>query len=262
MRQFLVRLFAFVIVLLVVFGLYRLLTIQPLSPSDFFAQPGAEDRLLVIFNVGESGAPAAYTLEAFEAARGRGADGLYLPLHLTRDGELVVLGSPLLAATTGARGRVGDATLADLQSLQVVSLRQVLAAFPQMRVVAHVVEPSLPAVAALLQAVDGNGARERLLAVVDDQQLAEALREQAPDLATAYTSGETSAFLTTYGLRLTPFYRAAAPALVLDAEQVSSGLVRAAHSQGVSVVVLEGAPEGDAVEDWFELGVDAVIVNQ
>ena len=35
MRQFLVRLLAFSVVILVIFGLYRLITVQPLKPSDF-----------------------------------------------------------------------------------------------------------------------------------------------------------------------------------------------------------------------------------
>ena len=50
MRQLIVRLLAFLVVILVIFGLYRLITVQPLKPSDFFVE--AKKAPLVIADTG------------------------------------------------------------------------------------------------------------------------------------------------------------------------------------------------------------------
>ena len=86
MRQLIVRLLAFLVVILVIFGLYRLITVQPLKPSDFFAQ--ATKAPLVIADTGRFTQAPPYTLAALDAAQQAGADGFYLPVQLTRDGEL------------------------------------------------------------------------------------------------------------------------------------------------------------------------------
>jgi hypothetical protein len=141
-----------------------------------------------------------------------------------------------------------------------VALEDVLAAFPELRVVVALQEPSLRSEATLLQAIDGAGAQERTLVIVDDQGLVEVLRQQAPVLATATTNPETEAFLATARLGLTPFYRPAAPALVLDAGQLTPRLVAAAHSRGVQVVAIAGP--GSDPQALEGLGVDAIIAAQ
>jgi hypothetical protein len=117
-----------------------------------------------------------------------------LPVALTRDGMLVVTGSA-----------VGELALAELRSVDafdgIVTLQEALAAYPDLRAVVVVRQPSLQALAALLQAIDANDARSRVLAVVDHPLLADTLREQAPDLGTAATTAETNAFLATKRFR-------------------------------------------------------------
>jgi glycerophosphoryl diester phosphodiesterase len=237
MRQFLVRLALLVAAVLVIFGIYRLVTIRPLPPSPFFAsQPG---QVLPIVDTRSSG-EAAYSLPALQAAQKAGADGIYVPVGLARNGELVALGP-------------SDLT-------QAPTLEEILTTFPQMRVVVDLQEPTLRSEAALLQAIDAAGAQERTLVIVDDQELVEVLRQQAPVLTTAYTEAETDAFLATARAGLTPFYRPAAPALILSASQLSQGLVRAAQSRGVQVVAIAG--DGDDPEALSRLGVDAIISTQ
>ena len=180
--------------------------------------------------------------------------GFYLPVQLTRDGELVVLGSADLSQLTERSELVSQLTLAEVQGLdagyrfdpagdgffpwrgkgqRLLSLQDVLAAFPDELIVIKMEEPGFASLAALLQAADATGSRARLLAIVDEQQLANTLRSQAPDMATANTGAEAGAFLTTQRLRMTPFYRPAAPGLILDGDKVSSQLVKSAHSRGM-----------------------------
>jgi glycerophosphoryl diester phosphodiesterase len=280
MRQFLVRLLAFLVVILVIFGLYRLITVQPLKPSDFFAQ--AKKIPLVIADTGRFTQAPPYTLAALDAAQQAGADGFYLPVQLTRDGELVVLGQADLSQLTERNDPVSQLTLAEVQGLdagyrfdpagdgsfpwrgkgqRVLSLQEILSLFPQESIVVKVEEPGFASLAALLQAADATGSRARLLAIVDEQQLANTLRSQAPDLTTANTSAEAAAFLTTQRLRMTPFYRPAAPGLILDGDQVNRRLINSAHSRGIRVLALADGQPSDIVGQWLDAGVDGVIIS-
>lgn len=250
MRQFLLRLVILLLVVLVIFGVYRLLTIRPLANVAFF-----QDRslLLAVDSAAPAGA-APYSLAAFEAARAAGATGLYVPVELSRDGVLLVTSSA-----------VGELTLDELRSVSafedIVTLQEALAAQPELRAVVDVRAPSLQTLAALLQAIDANDARSRVLAVVDHPLLAGTLREQAPDLATAATTAETSAFLTTQRFRLASFYRPAAPAMLLDGGRVDKRLVSSARSRGIHLVALPADHSAEAVQTLVDAGVDGVILT-
>ncbi len=79
------------------------------------------------------------TLPAFALAMEQGADGIELDIHLSRDGELVVIHDELLDRTTNGTGPVGEHTLAELRGLcadngmdgfaeaRIPTLREVLA---------------------------------------------------------------------------------------------------------------------------------------
>ena len=57
------------------------------------------------------------TLEAYKLAMEMGADGVELDVHLSKDGELMVIHDIDLERTTGFHGRVCDYTLAQLKEL-------------------------------------------------------------------------------------------------------------------------------------------------
>lgn len=246
MRQFLLRLLLLLLAVVVIFGVYRLLTIRPLDNVAFF-----QDQPLLLAVDSRS---AGQALADFAATRAAGANALYLPVALTRDGMLVVTGSA-----------VAELTLAELRSVDafssLVTLQEALAAHPDLRAVVVVQQPSLQALAALLQAIDANDARPRVLAVVDHPLLAGTLREQAPDLGTAATTAETNAFLTTKRFRLTPFYRPAAPAMVLEGSEINKRLVDAARSRGIHLLAFAGQSSAGTAQALIDAGVDGVIVT-
>jgi glycerophosphoryl diester phosphodiesterase len=281
MRQSLGRLILLVVVVVLIFGMYRLLTVQPLEQAAFF--DSGRWPYLMVADTGQGMDAPPYTTAAFDAALQAGASGLYLPLWQTADGHLAVLGSPDLSLSTDGSGQVSDLTLAELASLDAgyrfdpagdgsypwrgqgqhpLSLPAVLEAYPEARLVVSLEQPNLTGLAALLQAVDAAGARDRVLAVVDDQQLVDTLRQQAPGLATTYTAQETDGFLAADRLRLVAFYRPAAQALILDGDQIGQRLVRAAHSRGVSVLARGGPAASDTeMQGWIDQGADGVIAG-
>lgn len=74
-------------------------------------------RLVKVAHRGGAGLAPENTLAAFRAGLAQGADALELDVHLSRDGELVVIHDASVARTTNSRGEVGEMTLAELREL-------------------------------------------------------------------------------------------------------------------------------------------------
>ncbi len=68
---------------------------------------------------GSSSTHPENTLEAFIAAKQAGADGIELDVHLTKDGEVVVIHDVTVDRTTNGSGFVEDYTLKQLSKLKV-----------------------------------------------------------------------------------------------------------------------------------------------
>jgi glycerophosphoryl diester phosphodiesterase len=73
--------------------------------------------LIKVAHRGGAGLAPENTLAAFRAGLAYDADALELDVHLSRDGELVVIHDPVLARTTNAAGEVGALTFAELRRL-------------------------------------------------------------------------------------------------------------------------------------------------
>ncbi len=74
-------------------------------------------RILVIGHRGAMGHIAENTFPSFELGLSQGADILELDIHLSRDGEIVVIHDATLDRTTDGQGYVRDHTLAELKRL-------------------------------------------------------------------------------------------------------------------------------------------------
>ena len=72
---------------------------------------------LVIAHRGASGYAPENTLEAFRLAMDMGADGFELDVHMSKDGQLVVIHDDTVDRTTNGTGLVKELTLSQLQDL-------------------------------------------------------------------------------------------------------------------------------------------------
>lgn len=68
---------------------------------------------------GASGYAPENTLEAFRLAKEMGADGIELDVHLSKDGEVVVIHDETLDRTSNGHGKLRDYTLAELKKFSV-----------------------------------------------------------------------------------------------------------------------------------------------
>jgi len=80
------------------------------------------------------------SLTAFRGALALGADLLELDVHLTRDGEVVVIHDPTLDRTTTSRGAIGDQTWAELATVSLTQTQR--ERIPRFREVLDLARPS------------------------------------------------------------------------------------------------------------------------
>jgi len=72
---------------------------------------------LILAHRGASGYAPENTMEAFRLALDMGADGFELDVHMTKDGQLVVIHDETVDRTTDGTGFVRDLTLSELKKL-------------------------------------------------------------------------------------------------------------------------------------------------
>ena len=72
---------------------------------------------LIYGHRGASGHAPENTLPSFRLAMDMGADGFELDVHMSKDGELVIIHDKTVDRTTNGTGAVKDMTLAELKAL-------------------------------------------------------------------------------------------------------------------------------------------------
>ena len=143
------------------------------------------------------------TLPAFALAARQGADGIELDVHLSKDGELVVIHDETLDRTTNGTGAVKDHTLAELQALCAGNGMSGFdgARIPTLREVLELVRPTgmLVNIELKTSLVWYDGIEEKTLALVEalgmqerviyssfNHYSIERVRQLAPQAQTAY----------------------------------------------------------------------------
>jgi len=82
-------------------------------------QHRSPDRPRVFGHRGAMGYAPENTFASFDLAVKQGVDAIELDVHLTADGDVVVIHDPVLDRTTTGTGMVGEKTLAELRALDV-----------------------------------------------------------------------------------------------------------------------------------------------
>src|SRR3954464_14242201 len=169
---------------------YRLAFVR----HPFFASP----RPLVFAHRGGSALAPENTIAAFDNGLALGADGLELDVRLSADRAVVVHHDRLLDRTTPLRGPVAARTAAELSSVDVPTLSEVLARYPTPRIIIEmkVNHPALAAAtidvvcragpaAGLVLVVGRAGAVGRFSRVPLGRRLLRAARALEPSIATS-----------------------------------------------------------------------------
>ncbi|HEX2181241.1 MAG TPA: glycerophosphodiester phosphodiesterase [Rubrobacteraceae bacterium] len=228
------------------------------------------------------------TLEAFRLAVEAGARGLELDVHVTRDGEVVVIHDPTVDRTTDGSGVVAAMTLAEIRHLDagyrfspdggrtfpyrgrglgVPTLTEVYAEFPDARVNADIKEEQPGAEEAVLGVIRGAAAEERtLIASTDHPVIRRFRRVSGGRIATAASRREIVMFYLLSRLHLETLARPVYAALQVPVEHsgitlVTPRFVKAAHSRGVRVDVWT-INEVAEMRRLLDLGVDMLMTDR
>lgn len=225
---------------------------------------------------------AENSLLAFRNALALGADLLELDVHLTRDGEVVVIHDPTLERTSTGTGPVGTARLADLAGVRLRGREGAVTDEP-VPTLAQVLDLLRPALAELLLEIKVDAAR-RPYAGIEEKTLAlvaaKGLRERTvvmafePDTLRRVRALDGSIRTTMLVSRSrVERERAPAPTIVrwaaevgatslgVDHRVVDAPLVAAARQAGLRLAAWTVNTEPD-IRRVLDLGVDIVISDQ
>ena len=228
------------------------------------------------------------TLEAFRLAMEAGAGGLELDVHLTRDGEVVVIHDATVDRTTDGSGAVAGMSLDELRGLdagyrfspdggithpyrgrglRVPTLAEVYEEFPAASVNIYIKEPQQGAEEAVLQITRNGGVEERSLVVSDDHAVVRRFRGVSRGhISTGASRPEIAAFFILSRLRLERLVHPAYDALQVPVEHggitlVTPRFVEAAHSRGARVDVWTINDPGE-MRRLLDLGVDVIMTDR
>jgi glycerophosphoryl diester phosphodiesterase len=212
------------------------------------------------------------TLLAFRHAHHLGFRHLETDVHLTADGVLVAFHDTVLDRVTDGRGRVGDATLAELRAArvggreQVPTLVELLDALPDAVLNVDLKDARAVAPLARLLAVRGDEHRV-VVGSFSARRLRRFRRIGGNRVATSAHAAEVAAYRLLPSARLARLLTRGRPVALQVPERVgplrvvTSGLVRRAHAAGleVHVWVVDDEP---GMRRLAALGVDGVMTDR
>lgn len=255
------------------------------APERAFFRLGAP-RPLVIAHRGGAGLWPENTLHAFERAAALGADVIETDVRLTADGALVLIHDATVERTTDGAGRVADLTLAELKRLDaghrftpdggrtfphrgrgltIPTLAEAFALANGRRFNLEPKDDSPALVTALCRALREHGMVERVVVAAFRQATLEQFRRECPEVATAASASEASAFLARYKAGLAASYSPPMQALqvpeyagamqVLTRDFVAAAQARNLHVHAWTV---------NSTEDMrrlLDMGVDGIMTD-
>jgi glycerophosphoryl diester phosphodiesterase len=222
------------------------------------------------------------SLLAFRKAVDLGADYLEFDVHLSRDGEVVVIHDPTLDRTTTGTGPVGERTLAELKTLRLKDRGGVVTeeAIPTLDEVAAVAAKGRRRMLLEIK-VDGErrrypGIEEKVAAILDRHGMSAAtvvmaferetwrrMRALRPDIAAGalYSPGTLRSMGSTLSHELEAAREAGVGVVGLHQDLVDANMVTAVRRAGMTLGVWT-VNTPDALRRFIDLGVAIVITDR
>jgi glycerophosphoryl diester phosphodiesterase len=225
----------------------------------------AASRPLVFAHRGGSALAPENTIAAFDNGLALGADGLELDVHLSRDGVVVVHHDRTLNRTTTLTGPIAARTADELRRADVPSLADVLARYPDVRIIVEMKVNRPELAAGVIDAICRARAVERVCLGSFGWRVLHAARVIEPSIATSAAREEVRWWLYRSWCRW-PVARVSydgfqVPETSGRTRVISPRFVDYAHRAGLGVQVWTVDQEEDArrLLGW---GVDALITDR
>ena len=254
---------------------------MPLSAHPFFNLPEPA----VLAHRGDAAARPENTLPSFDLALQEGADVLETDVHLTQDGETVVMHDNRVDRTTDGTGEIAGLTLAEIKKLdaaqffstdggetfplrgrgiEVPTLRELFEAYPGKRFNLEIKSADPRAVGAVLDLVQEFGREDMTLLTSGNPAVMRRLRAEAAQKGSKVALGASSLDVLFFiqsmkqGAAPAPEIKALeVPASYAGAPLVTQEFVDHAHKHGIKVYVWT-INDPKQMQDLFKMGVDGI----
>ena len=228
------------------------------------------------------------TLEAYRLAVESGTGGLELDVHMTRDGQVVVMHDDDVDRLTDGAGPIREKTLNELENLDVgyrfspdggstfpyrgsglkiPTLQEVLQQFPNIPINLDIKEDQPGFEEAVLRIIQKHGAEDRTFVASQKYRVARRFRRLSGGaVPTSSSQLEVAIFLVASRLRLERLLRPSYAALQVPPNHrgvalVTPRFISAAHNLGVRVDVWT-IDDPEEAHRLLDLGVDVVMTNR
>lgn len=287
-RQRILRIVLLVVALLVVaYGIATWTARSAIERHPTLASNWPAGPVVIAHQGGDDLYPSS-TRFAYDAADALGADVLEMDVHLSADGELVVIHDDTVDRTTDGTGAVASLPSARLAELDagydwspgrqgasypyrgrgygVPRLVEVLGDHPEAPLVIEIKPSGSRAAEALCTVLTDEGRGMDAVVGSFHQDALDAFRATCPDVATSAAPNEVRTFLVLARLRLTGPYRPPFDALQVPVregsiEVLTPAFVRAAHAKAVDVQAWT-IDERAEMDRLLTLGVDGLITDR
>jgi len=248
--------------------------------KNFFRRP--KPRLFA--HRGASGEAPENTLAAFRRAVEVGVSYAELDVHITKDGQVVVIHDETLERTTNGKGKVHEHTLAELRQLdagywfsaeggqqfpfravgvRIPTLAEVLREFPQLQFTVEVKQDEPPIEEQVVAVVRDCGRATDVILASEHDGVISRVRALAPDIATSFAAGEVADFVQRVATKQLTDYHLSGTALQIppkfhEIPLVTAEIVAAAHTLGLEIHVWT-INEPREMERLLDLGVDGIM---
>jgi glycerophosphoryl diester phosphodiesterase len=257
---------------------------MPWKHTDTRGKP----RTRVIGHRGSAGTVPENTLESFDQAVLDGAEGLEMDVHLSADGEVVILHDPTVDRTTDGSGPVASMTVAQLkaldagyrftrdgggtfpfrgQGLKIPTLEELLVRQPSAPIFLELktAEPKLLRKSLELLARYNRLHDVTLIVYVLGKKQVRKLRTLPEHPLTGHTGREVAQFFLLSRLRLSFLFKRKSTVMQVPCRRgrvqvVTRNFVRQAHSIGMQVQVWTVDDEAEMAK-YLSIGVDAIFTN-
>ncbi|WSA96916.1 glycerophosphodiester phosphodiesterase family protein [Streptomyces sp. NBC_01795] len=213
--------------------------------------------MLTVGHRGVMGVEPENTLRSFVRAEREGLDVLELDLHLSKDGELVVMHDADVARTTDGSGPIGDFTLAELRELDAGEGERVPVFDEVVDAVSSPLQAEIKDRAAaqvLARTIEKRGLHERVTVISFHAEALRETREHLPDIPLVLVAGRSSPTAPERAEEL------GAGMISLELEHVDEDVVQRAHARGIKVISWTVNTDEDLARARG-LGLDGVVTD-
>ncbi|MGP3988278.1 glycerophosphodiester phosphodiesterase [Streptomyces sp. 3N207] len=213
--------------------------------------------LLTVGHRGVMGVEPENTLRSFVRAEREGLDVVELDLHLSKDGELVVMHDADVARTTDGSGPISDFTLAELRELDAGQGERVPVFDEVVDAVGSPLQAEIKDRAAarvLAETIVRRGLQERVTVISFHAEALRETREHLPDIPLVLVAGRSSPTAPERAQEL------GARMISLELQHVDADIVRRAHDAGIQVISWTVNTDEELAR-VRELGLDGVVTD-